>query len=77
MRIAIVPTTLAAALFMAFSTMATAQTRTPIDVSSLGPQVGDRVPDFSLPDQNGEAQTLGSLKGPNGIILLFHRSADW
>ena len=53
------------------------QSRTPIDVASLGPQVGERVPAFSLPDQNGQIQTLESILGPNGAILLFHRSADW
>ena len=53
------------------------QGRTPIDVASLGPQVGERVPAFSLPDQNGQIQTLESILGPNGAILLFHRSASW
>ena len=53
------------------------QSRTPIDVASLGPQVGERVPAFSLPDQNGQIQTRESILGPNGAILLFHRSADW
>ncbi len=53
------------------------ESRTPIDVASLGPQVGERVPAFSLPDQNGRVQTLESILGPNGAILLFHRSADW
>ena len=52
-------------------------TRTRIDVSELGPQVGERVPDFSLPDQNGELWTLNSIMGPKGAMLLFHRSADW
>jgi hypothetical protein len=53
------------------------QSRTPIDVASLGPQVGELVPGFSLPDQNGQVQTLESILGPNGAILLFHRSANW
>jgi len=53
------------------------QSRTPIDVASLGPQVGERVPAFSLPDQNGQIQTLESILGPNGAILVFHRSASW
>ncbi len=52
-------------------------TRTRIDVSELGPQVGERVPDFSLPDQNGELRTLNPIMGPNGAMLLFHRSAYW
>ena len=53
------------------------QSRTPIDVASLGPQVGERVPAFSLPDQNGQIHTRESILGPNGAILLFHRSANW
>lgn len=56
---------------------AAAQERTPVDVASLGPQVGELVPDFSLPDQNGRIRTRDSILGPNGAILLFHRSADW
>jgi hypothetical protein len=48
-----------------------------IDVSKLGPQVGQRVPDFSLQDQNGQTQTLRSIMGPKGAMLVFVRSADW
>jgi hypothetical protein len=55
----------------------TMQPRTPVDVASLGPQVGERVPGFSLPDQNGQVWTHESVLGPKGAILLFHRSADW
>ena len=53
------------------------QTRTPIDVSKLGPQVGERAPDFSLKDQNGKTWTLQSIMGPKGAMLVFLRSADW
>ena len=56
---------------------ADAQTRTPVDVSKLGPQVGEQVPDFSLPDQNGHVWTRDSIMGPNGAMLVFFRSADW
>jgi hypothetical protein len=48
-----------------------------IDVSKLGPQVGERVPDFSLRDQNGRIQTLRTVLGPKGGMLVFVRSADW
>lgn len=48
-----------------------------VDVASLGPQVGEQVPDFQLQDQNGVLHTLDSVMGPNGAMLLFHRSADW
>jgi hypothetical protein len=48
-----------------------------IDVSKLGPQVGQRVADFSLKDQNGKIWTLQSITGPKGVMLVFIRSADW
>ncbi len=48
-----------------------------IDVAELGPQVGEIVPDFSLPDQNGEIWTRDSIMGPRGAMLVFVRSADW
>jgi hypothetical protein len=48
-----------------------------IDVSRLGPQVGERVPDFSLRDQNGRTRTLQSVIGAKGAMLVFVRSADW
>ena len=51
--------------------------RQKIDVSKLGPQVGQRVPDFSLNDQDGRTQTLQSIMGPRGAMLVFLRSADW
>jgi len=51
--------------------------RTSIDVSKLGPQVGKRVPDFNLADQNGKRWTLQSITGPKGAMLVFFRSADW
>ncbi len=52
-------------------------TRSKIDVSKLGPQVGEQVPDFSLKDQNGKTRTLQSIMGPKGALLVFYRSADW
>ena len=48
-----------------------------IDVSKLGPQVGERIADFRLPDQNGTVRTRDALMGPNGLMLVFSRSADW
>ena len=69
-------------LAIAFMALAAVQTnaqqaRAKIDVSKLGPQVGDKVPDFSLPDQTGTVKTLQSIMGPKGAMLLFIRSADW
>ena len=48
-----------------------------INVAELGPQVGEIVPDFSLPDQYGEIWTRDSIMGPRGAMLVFVRSADW
>jgi hypothetical protein len=49
----------------------------PVDVERLGPQVGSVVPEFSAVDQFGRAQTLKSIMGPDGAMLIFNRSADW
>jgi hypothetical protein len=54
-----------------------AQERARIDVSKLGPQVRDKVPDFNLADQNGTQRTLQSIMGRRGAMLVFIRSADW
>lgn len=53
------------------------QPQSRIDVSKLGPQVGQRVPNFVLKDQNGNTQTLESIMGRKGAMLVFIRSADW
>lgn len=44
---------------------------------AIGLEVGQKAPAFSLRDQLGRMQTLDSLKGSNGTVLLFFRSADW
>ena len=47
------------------------------DRYTTGPEPGQRVPDFVLPDQHGDLRSLRDLTGPNGLQLVFHRSADW
>jgi hypothetical protein len=42
-----------------------------------GPEIGHTVPAFSAQDQDGKTQTLKSIMGPNGAMLVFFRSADW
>ena len=44
---------------------------------SIGIEVGQRAPAFSLPDQFGHEQSNNTLKGLKGTVLLFFRSADW
>jgi hypothetical protein len=50
---------------------------TSIEPMSIGLAVGQKAPAFSVHDQFGRVQTLDSLKGPKGTVLLFFRSADW
>jgi hypothetical protein len=49
----------------------------PLDPQMLGPKIGERLVDFSLPDQHGVTRSLRSLMGPKGVVLVFFRSADW
>ncbi len=42
-----------------------------------GVSVGAQAPSLRARDQFGKEQTLRSLSGPNGLVLLFFRSADW
>ena len=46
-------------------------------LQSIGLAVGQRAPAFSARDQFGREQSLGTLNGPGGTVLLFFRSADW
>ena len=46
-------------------------------LTTFGLPVGRKAPAFSARDQFGRVQTLESLKGPRGTILLMFRSADW
>lgn len=62
---------------LSVSHVLTQDTRTRVDVSKLGPQVGEHVPDFQLNDQAGKSQTLQSIMGRRGAMLVFVRSADW
>jgi hypothetical protein len=50
---------------------------TSIEPMAIGLAVGQKAPAFSIRDQFGHVQTLDTLKGSNGTVLLFFRSADW
>ena len=45
--------------------------------AEVGLRAGQKAPDFSAVDQFGKTQTLETLRGPKGTVLLFYRSADW
>jgi hypothetical protein len=44
---------------------------------AAGPRVGERIPDFALPDQAGRPRTFASLAGPRGLVINFNRSVVW
>jgi len=46
-------------------------------IIKTGPNVGQQVPSFSGQDQEGRNQTLKTIMGPKGAMLVFFRSADW
>lgn len=48
-----------------------------VDTSRIGPQAGAIVPSFQGIDQFGNSQSLSSVYGPKGAMLVFFRSADW
>ena len=40
-------------------------------------QLGQRIPELRSVDQFGKDRDFQDLKGPQGLIILFFRSADW
>jgi hypothetical protein len=47
------------------------------DEMRTGPEIGQKVPDFSLTDQHGKTRAMGDLTGRDGLLLVFSRSALW
>ena len=45
--------------------------------TSTGLAVGEKIPPFRAPDQNGHMQDFNSIRGPKGAAIYFVRSADW
>ena len=42
-----------------------------------GPEVGERLPDFRLSNQNGEMIDYHASRGDSKSIVVFYRSAVW
>ncbi|MBI4904522.1 MAG: hypothetical protein HY820_12850 [Acidobacteria bacterium] len=45
--------------------------------SDPGVKKGSAIPAFTLQDQTGNPQSIQSLMGDRGLMLVFVRSADW
>ena len=48
-----------------------------IDFSTIGPGVGARFPEVTLPDQDGTLVQLHQARGGRRALVVFHRSASW
>lgn len=44
---------------------------------TTGPNVGERLPDFELPDANGKMVRFHESRAECKTVLLFYRSAVW
>jgi hypothetical protein len=42
-----------------------------------GANVGERLPDFTLPDQFGKQLNYDEARGDGRALVMFHRSARW
>jgi len=67
----------AAILFVLTLSPLVAQAVRAADAPSSRLRVGTRIPELAGVDQLGKRQNFESLKGRNGLVLLFFRSADW
>ncbi len=67
--------TLLALLLLALSPALTAQAQEFVWAPTLA--VGSPLPPIDAVDQNGERQTLTSLSGEKGLVLVLSRSFDW
>jgi hypothetical protein len=47
------------------------------DGHTTGPEIGERLPDFVLPDANGEPVDLHKSRGNAKAVVVFYRSAVW
>jgi hypothetical protein len=44
-----------------------------VPASTSAPRVGEKAPEFALPDQNNKQVALADLISPKGAVLIFYR----
>jgi hypothetical protein len=71
-----VPMLFLAGLFVATSAQEN-PSGTHVTAPPVGLEVAQAAPAFVLRDQFGHEQSNETLRGTNGTVLLFFRSADW
>lgn len=62
---------------LAFAGWGRSQSNRPAVSAPIGLEIGQKAPALAATDQFGHQQSNETLKGSNGTILLFFRSADW
>lgn len=73
------------ALVMAAPTSVLGQEDLPLSVqravrppsAEIGLPVGQRIPAFEARDQHGDLRDFETVRGPNGAVIYFYRSASW
>ena len=63
--------------FVAPLPMTSSQRKLPPEGFPTGPCVGERLPDFELPDQTGRNIRLHEDRGSSKAAVVFFRSAVW
>lgn len=53
------------------------QRRTPDEGFFTGPEVGERLPEFTLPDASGQRVDFHETRGEAKAAVVFFRSAVW
>lgn len=48
-----------------------------LDFRTIGPRVGQRFPDLTLPDQSGTPVDLHAARRGRPALVIFYRSASW
>jgi len=64
-------------VFLVGSTVIASTEATAKDNEAPGIKVGEKVPAFTLKDQNGKERALTDMLGKGSVALVFHRSVDW
>ena len=60
-------------LLFAFFSYETFYVLRQVPLSAQAPRVGEKAPEFTLPDQNDKSVALADLLSRNGAVLIFYR----